>query len=302
MTANHEASLPYKTAGAFRTAITAHIATAAESSGFTPTELRRQFAYDRLLQRIFANDPHDWVLKGGGGMLARIPQEARHSMDLDVYYNGNLHDALNRLKALTSLDGGDYFEFRLSERKTIGERGATIGVNATLDNRTFEKFTIDLVVASNMTQQPETIQPISPLIIEGLSRFPYQVYPLVDHLADKHAAMNETHRGGEPSSRYRDLVDITIIAITQHVNATELRSAINSEFAYRGIAIPKTFTVPSTSWRNGYENLVKHLPNTNAPRTLDAALDLASALFNPVLNGTATGQWNPDKRQWETTH
>jgi Nucleotidyl transferase AbiEii toxin, Type IV TA system len=298
MTSNGEISLPYKTTAAFSAAITAHLKSASQTSGFTPTELRRQFAYDRLLQRIFAHEPYDWVLKGGGGMLARIPQAARHSMDLDMFYDGNLHEAMNQLRVLASQDAGDFFDFHLLTGRTIGERGTQIAVNATLDNRTFERFSIDLVVVSNMTQDPDTIQPLSPLSIEGLSRFPYRVYPVVDHLADKHAAILETHRG-VPSSRYRDLVDITIIATTQRIDSAPLRTAVISELAYRNISMPETFTVPSTAWRNGYETLVKNLPRTNAPATLQDALAIAGALLNPILNGTADGQWNPDLCCWE---
>lgn len=53
---------------------------------------------DRLLCRVFATDLGDsWVLKGGTGMLARVPN-ARTTMDIDLYLNGfDLHRSLSAL-------------------------------------------------------------------------------------------------------------------------------------------------------------------------------------------------------------
>jgi hypothetical protein len=48
----------------------------------------------------------------------------------------------------------------------------------------------------------------------------HRAYPLVDHVADKVAAMFELH--GEkcaPSTRYRDLVDLVAIVISASVDA-----------------------------------------------------------------------------------
>jgi predicted nucleotidyltransferase component of viral defense system len=300
MTPINDGPLPYRTADAFNKAISAHIISAERRSSYANVELRRQFVYDRLLQRVFAREPNDWVLKGGGGMLARIPGVARHSMDLDMLYKGDLRAAITRLRDLAARDGGDFFEFRFVEGRGIGDRGVKLGVIAILDDQAFERFNVDLVIVSNMTQEPDLVQSISPLTITGLSNHPYRVYPVVDHLADKHAAIIErTARAGEPSSRYRDLIDITIMARTQHVDASALRTALFSEYAHRGLAAPSHFEVPSPAWRQGYEDLVSLYPNTNAPTNFDDALAIASALFDPVLNGTASGRWNPDVLGWE---
>lgn len=75
-------TVPYLTAQAFGAALTARLKQLAASSPYNISQLRRHFAYDRLLARIFAEPASRWVLKGGVSMLARI-STARHSADVD---------------------------------------------------------------------------------------------------------------------------------------------------------------------------------------------------------------------------
>jgi hypothetical protein len=72
---------------AFRAAIKEHFAQIARADGRYPLhELQRQFAYDRVLARLFSSDHADrWVLKGAGALLARLAT-ARHSEDIDVLF------------------------------------------------------------------------------------------------------------------------------------------------------------------------------------------------------------------------
>jgi hypothetical protein len=41
-----------------------------------------------------------WILKGGGGLPALIPDQAPHSMDLDLFYEGEFVDAIESLQDL----------------------------------------------------------------------------------------------------------------------------------------------------------------------------------------------------------
>jgi hypothetical protein len=64
---------------AFRLAITDRLRPLALDRGIELTDLLRQFAYDRLLCRVFTNEPERWVLKGAIAMLARLKGVARHT-------------------------------------------------------------------------------------------------------------------------------------------------------------------------------------------------------------------------------
>lgn len=86
--------VPYASARDFERALVDRIATAAESSPYGVAEIRRQFAYGRLLARVFTHAPDEWVVKGAAGLLARIPGRARHSIDVDLYFAGELDAGL----------------------------------------------------------------------------------------------------------------------------------------------------------------------------------------------------------------
>jgi len=57
-------AFPYATAAAFDSALGDRFRSAAQSSRHSINELRRQFAYDRFLVRLFSDDEAPWVLKG----------------------------------------------------------------------------------------------------------------------------------------------------------------------------------------------------------------------------------------------
>jgi hypothetical protein len=64
---------PYRSPAALRAALTDRLKKLAASSPFTATELHRQFAYDRLLARVFsAPDADRRVLKGAAALLGPV--------------------------------------------------------------------------------------------------------------------------------------------------------------------------------------------------------------------------------------
>jgi len=290
---------PYATAAAFGTALGDRFRSAAQSSRHSINELRRQFAYDRFLVRLFSEEESPWVLKGAGGLLARLPTEARHSMDLDLFFQGQIDHALDMLESAARFDLGDFFDFDISEVRGLGLTNARrLRIVSYIGNKTFEQFRIDLVIASNMTQKPDRVQPLRPVDVPGLPSVDYVVYPLVDHIADKHAAMLATYNDGSPSTRYRDLVDLMLIANSKAVGAIPLRQALLSEYEARGLAVPPTIELPSEAWIAGYAAQVESISSVTE-RTATEALESLRSFLLPVLAGKATGQWNPQARCWE---
>ena len=289
----------YKTATAFDAALKAHVAEAAEASSHTVGEIRRQFGYDRLLSRIFSTHAETWILKGGTGMLARLPSRARHTQDIDLYFQGELTAASENLLAAAAIDLGDFFSFAIEPRSELAgaSRGKRFAVTAYVGARQFTQFGIDVVVASNMTGEPESMQHLSPIPIAGLPTANYRVYPIVDHIADKHAAMLGTYNDDRPSTRFRDLVDLVLIATTQRPRATELRAAMMSEYTHRSLTAPAEVTLPSAAWHDGYAKAVGGIPGLRH-RTADAALDVVKKMLDPVLAELATGVWDPNALAW----
>ena len=97
---------------------------AREHPGAQLADLQRQFAYDRVLCRVFQADRNGWVLKGATAMLARLGPLARHTLDVDLYRRGgDLDEAENALRNAAELDLGDYFRFALTPGRRLIQDG-----------------------------------------------------------------------------------------------------------------------------------------------------------------------------------
>jgi len=299
---NDRAAFPYRTAAAFDAALKDRLQSTANDSVYDLAELRRQFAYDRLLARVFTADPERWVLKGGSGLLARIPGQARHSMDIDLFFRGELNDAVAALVEIGADDAfGDFFTFDISPNQSQfgdGATGMNLSVTGFLGDKQFQSFNVDLVISSNTTKAPDLVAGLAPVSIPGLPVAPYVVYSVVDHIADKHAAMTATYgEGARPSTRYRDMVDLVLVATTQAVNASDLRTALLSEFGHRGLEVPATVNAPDSSWTAGYAKEASKVPHLRQ-QTLSSALAVVRRMLDPVLADAVAGQWSPDQLGW----
>src|SRR5207248_10248834 len=75
---------PYATPAAFRRALTDRLRAIAAPHGPWPlSDVQRQFAYDRLLTRLYLLDDA-WIVKGATAMLARRIA-VRHTIDIDIF-------------------------------------------------------------------------------------------------------------------------------------------------------------------------------------------------------------------------
>jgi DNA-binding CsgD family transcriptional regulator len=182
------APFPYASPAALRAALTDRLKKLAASSPFTVTELHRQFAYDRLLARVFsAPDADRWVLKGAAALLARL-DVARHSKDVDLSWQStvDLVEAEHAFRAAACRDVGDYFVFDVGPAAPlVGDKGLRLAVVAGLGGRPFAAFSVDLVAGQSMTAAPEAVAPLVAVEIPGLLRVdihpaaPQDVAPVV---------------------------------------------------------------------------------------------------------------------------
>ncbi len=101
-----------------------------------------------------------------------------------------------------------------------------------------------------------------------------------------------------PSTRFKDLVDVVAIVLSAAVEAEPQLTALRSEAARRGITLPTHFGVPDRGlWKQGYaaEAGRSLLP---VAHTLDDAVAIVTPFLDPLLDGSAVGTWNPERRQW----
>lgn len=266
---------PYATPAGVIAAIkdAARAATRADPS-LTVTQRIRLEYFRRLLSRIFSEGTtSEWVLKGGTGMLARIPS-TRATLDIDLYRAGfTLDEALTDLLRLASLDIGDHFRFVYIDHHASVTGNLQPYVDAY--RVTFEIYVgaqrkdiikIDLAIGAGLTDDVTTAEPATRLSLPRLTSHPYRLYPLVDQIADKVCAIHEFHNGHQ-SSREKDLIDLAVIALTQRVGLAPLARAITAETARRRMPPIAAFEIPST-WAGGTPNspnLFLTWPNTRQP-------------------------------------
>jgi hypothetical protein len=233
-------------------------------------------------------------------MIARLTA-ARHTADVDlVACADSAGAAFDALRAAAAEDLGDFFTFRFESPRALvqGVPGLRIPAEARLGPRVFERFGVDLVTGVVITGRPEEAEPLLPLTIAGLVRPRYRLYPLVDSIADKVMAIVETHQG-RPSTRFRDLVDLVLIAHSQHVRADELAAALESERLRRGLAEFEELVVPDAEmWRTGYQAVARDVSSV-AEKTLASALPIVKSFVDPVLAGAAADRaWDPAALVW----
>jgi len=290
----------YATPVAFRRALTDKLKALAKTSRWELPQLQRQFAYDRLLERLYLMDD-GWIVKGAVALLAR-DLGVRASIDIDVYRAKSADAAEADLRAAAARDVGDWFRFEIGPRGAVadGAVGIRLPVTAYVGMKVWAKFHVDLVGADlTMVGEPDAVSALAEIDMPDVSQRGYRAYPLVDHVADKVAATVQRYGASQrPSTRFRDLVDLVAIAQGASIDAQQQIRALTSEAERRGIVLPETFDVPDRAlWESGYAAEAKRSLLTNA-HTLDEALAVVRPFVDPVLVGTARGTWDNERGAW----
>jgi hypothetical protein len=163
------------------------------------------------------------------------------------------------------------------------------------------QFHVDLVGSDlRMTGNPEDVPPLARVVMPDVEQHGYRAYPLVDHIADKVAAILQRYGEAEaPSTRYKDLVDLVAIVSQASVAAKPQIKAIRSEGARRGVMLPASFSVPDWRlWERGYAAEAARSLLLIAG-TLAEALAVVGPFVDPLLDGSAVGRWDPKAGRWE---
>lgn len=287
-------------------AITSIARQAAASDSTLAASERVALAYfDRFLCRIFSEgSSSEWLLKGGMGMLARVPT-ARTTRDIDLYVaDRSLDTAVEELRRLAGVDLHDHFRFVFLDRRealTGGHQpyveGCTVRFEVYVGTTRKNVISVDLAVSTGVTGEVEVAVPASRLDLPRLESHPYRLYPVVDQIADKVCATMESHESG-PSSRQKDLVDLVVLAVTHDIDGSALTRALIAETRRRLMSEVTEFVVPS-NWGAPYTAMARKVPECENLTTVGAAAALVSDLVGPALSGDCHGQtWDHDRRQW----
>jgi hypothetical protein len=112
----------YATAGAFRRALEERLKRASLTEQIDLNRLRRQVSFDRLLARLFREEPAPWALKGGYALELRF-KNARSTVDIDLTLQrvvattsggGDTNQAVGKmLRRVAQIPLGDWFEYSI---------------------------------------------------------------------------------------------------------------------------------------------------------------------------------------------
>ena len=143
---------PYKTAGAFRTALAQHLNERAMRATTPVDRLRKEVALQRLLARMMSSSHADgWVLKGAQVLLVRLDEQARATKDVDMTWRFEADALRSALDDATAINLEDGFAFEIASGSRIDaeteDGGWRFSVRARLDGRHFEQFILDVNIA-----------------------------------------------------------------------------------------------------------------------------------------------------------
>ena len=263
----------YATPAAFRRALTDRLKALASGSRWPLPQLQRQIAYDRLLERLYLADDQ-WIVKGATALLARN-LGVRATIDVDLYRPQAAQTAEAQLRAAAQHDIGDWFRFEIGPAQPV-TAGTTsrLPVTAIVGATVWVSFHIDLAGEDlRMTGRPDDVPPLARVLMPGIQQHGYRAYPLVDHIADKLAAMFERHGTlRAPSTRYKDLVDLVAILTKISVQADAQRrrwnpkpsDAVSSCLASSTFPTTKCGT-PATAQKHGVRSSPSPAPCTRRP-------------------------------------
>jgi len=183
---------------AVRASITDRLNRYATDHGQNIALVRRRFVIARFLTRVFDADPDGWILKGGIGMMVRLPQ-ARYSKDIDLLTASDLPDSVDELRRTVRDHHLDHFRFEVGPSTELShDKGVTVTVTAALGGKTYDSFSLD-VVGSRRTLVGEIEHRPIPRLVDT-DDFPPEtsvpLYPLADQIADKICALYEARRRG----------------------------------------------------------------------------------------------------------
>jgi hypothetical protein len=268
-----------------------------KETGIPAGELLQLHFHRRLIARVFhGDDAANWVLKGGQALLVRWPA-AHYSTDIDLLSaEGTTDSAVEALKAAPALrlDDDIWFDhISTSEQSRVERPTRKVLFMAMFENAHLNyKVPVDVVASGHMPRGAVTTAPLEPAFTSDCGPWPdARVFPIEDHVAEKICAMYERYRtGSNPSTRYKDLVDLALFALKASLPGAEMHRILRDEVERREnrgmvLELPDAFRVPDPhSWTNGYRKVaqgVRELPEEL--RTLDGAHALADAFITPLL-------------------
>lgn len=262
----------YSTAAAFRMALEERIRQGATNEGVAVQRLRKRVAFERFLARLQGPPDSPWLLKGAFALDLRFGERARATKDLDLGIHLSLPtgpaidlgEITQLLRQATAYPLEDFFVFSvLGEAEEILQepraRAYRFTLRASLGNRPFEDFKVDVGTGIELVAPPEEIPESDMLIFAGVIPRRFRAISLVQQFAEKVHALTRPWEDRE-NTRVKDLVDITLILETRPPELKAVWAAVEGIFERRGThTVPTEIPDPPTTWVGSYGAAAKEI-------------------------------------------
>jgi hypothetical protein len=243
--------------------LNSRIRSAADTSHTTPSRLRTQIVFQRILSRL-ARDPR-WVVKGGFSLEVRLGLAARATRDLDLWRLGEpVEDRLelqDLLDEALEIDLGDGFTFAVGVPRTMSIQDAEastwrVPVSAAYATSLFADVSIDIVSSRDPHHEVESLA--IPATIVGAD-FTMPAMDLHRHAAEKYHACVRVYAHDRPSTRVKDLVDLVLLLDHDLVAPERVGGSLRHVFEERNHATPPIDwpTQPPADWTMTYPPLAR---------------------------------------------
>lgn len=286
---------------AFRQALEDRLANLEAESSIPLARLRRMVAFDLFLRRLLIAEPDGWVLKGAVALGLRSGIWSRFTKDIDLGRPGREQEAIELVIAAQQIRLEDHFTFEAIKAATPTDEQvlATVrfSVTAALAGRPFETFPLDIALADPIGYEPDPVLTGDLLSFADIEPVRVPAIRPTRHIAEKVHAMTRAYGpASEPSTRPKDLIDILLIERNEELKADELASDLRTVFEIRDTHhLPRSLPELPDDWTRPFARLADEV---ELRIDLDAAARRSRLLVDPVLQGSATGRWDPDRVEW----
>ena len=254
----------YSSAGAFRRALEERLKQASSTEQIDLNRLRRQVSFDRLLARLFREEPAPWALKGGYALELRF-KAARSTVDIGLTLQrvpgGDANHAIREmLQRAADISLGDWFEFvvgpPVTDLTAAPYGGARYPVEARMDERIFARFHLDAGIGDVVIEPLETIVCRDWLAFAGIESSQVRMIAREQQFAEKIHAY--TLPRNAPNSRVKDLVDLALLIGADELDRRGILEALILTFARRGThELPERLAPPPADWQIPFRALAE---------------------------------------------
>ena len=266
----------------------------ARRTGRPTDELIQLYALECFLDRlVHSNFADNFVLKGG--VLLAALDARRPTRDIDLSARALDNDAaatlevIRKISAIT-LDDGLIFDSAGATAEAIREDDNYSGVRVTLGgtlSRAIIRLHVDVNVGDPIWPEPLSVR--LPRLLDG--QLVVRAFSLEMVLAEK---IVTAIARGTANTRWRDFVDIYILALRHNIDGKTLRQSLLTVAEYRGVALEALHTVLAD-----YAGIAQQRMESTVPLEFSVVLGLVVAFADPVIAGDLNARtWDSEKQVW----